>query len=503
MRVGTIVIRNLDVYSDDEAKHGWLYHVTDELHVATRRSVIRKFLLFKEGERFRPERLEETERNLRALHFLKSASVTASAPHDGVVDITVVTQDTWSLAPETQAGSRGGAATFGANLADTNFLGYGKELAVGFDHGLDRTSTAIDYRDPAFFAPYWNARFTYGRTSDGYNHRVAIRRPFYSFATPWSADLVFDSLLQNDRLYHQSALQTKFRRHHKRIVASFGRALTDRDDMANRTVFGFRQLSDDFSSLREHTIRPLPLDRDFRYIFTRWEHVENQFIKLNFINKDLRFEDFNLGGQLSAEAAVSPRLLGGRHNSGFLKVTAADGYSLGATGFLIPAASIETRLDGGARNSIASGSLNVVRRFTYGADHPSTFVGRLVFNSGWRLDRDVQFFADGVTGLRGYRVHAFSGDRSLVVNLEQRLYLGREVLQLFSPGVVVFVDAGNATRGGFGQLLKLKSDAGIGVRLGLPRTPRNLLRLDLAWALQPDARGRRGLLVSVSSGQAF
>jgi len=52
-------------------------------------------------------------------------------------------------------------------------------------------------------------------------------------------------------------------------------------------------------------------------------------------------------------------------------------------------------------------------------------------------------------------------------------------------------------------LMKLKVDAGIGIRIGLPRTPKNLLRLDLAYALQRDGRGRRGLLVSVSSGQAF
>jgi len=39
--------------------------------------------------------------------------------------------------------------------------------------------------------------------------------------------------------------------------------------------------------------------------------------------------------------------------------------------------------------------------------------------------------------------------------------------------------------------------------MGLPRTPKNLLRIDLGYALSPDALGRRGLMVSMSSGQAF
>jgi len=69
--------------------------------------------------------------------------------------------------------------------------------------------------------------------------------------------------------------------------------------------------------------------------------------------------------------------------------------------------------------------------------------------------------------------------------------------------VVVFADAGNATNEGLSNLLALKSDVGFGFRMGLPRTPKNLLRLDFAYALNRDPLGRRGWLVSFASGQAF
>lgn len=503
LRVGSITIRNLDVYSASEASRGWLYDITDRLHIETRPSVISKFLLFREGDVFRPDRLAETERNLRALHFLKSASVVAGEPHDGLVDVTVTTQDAWSVAPETQAGSKGGTATFGANLSDTNFLGYGKELDIGWDHNIDRTSTAIDYQDPAFFAPYWNARFTYGSNSDGYNHRVAVRRPFYAFSTPWSVDMSFNSMKQNDRIYAHSVIFEKFRQNHRGMLVSFGRALTERDDMANRIVAGLRHQRDDFTTIDGHENAGLPGSRDFRYAFVRFEHVENDFLKLNFVNKDMRFEDFNLGKQASIEAAVSPRRFGAATNSGFVRGAVAEGFRLGETSFMMPSLSLESRLDGGPQNAIATGTMNLVRRFSVDGDHPSAFVGRAVMTNGWRVDHDVQFFADGLTGLRGYRAHAFEGDRAFVMNLEQRFYLGRELLQLISPGVVVFADAGNATDGTFRELMKLKSDVGVGIRIGLPRTPRNLLRLDLSYALNRDALGKRGLMVSVSSGQAF
>src|SRR6478672_4171058 len=98
-RVGRITIHALNVFSPEEATRGWVYRAANALHIETRQSVIRKFLLFHEGEPFDPVRLEETERNLRVLPFLKAASVVAGPPHDGVVDVDVTTQDAWTTQP--------------------------------------------------------------------------------------------------------------------------------------------------------------------------------------------------------------------------------------------------------------------------------------------------------------------------------------------------------------------------------------------------------------------
>jgi outer membrane translocation and assembly module TamA len=121
---------------------------------------------------------------------------------------------------------------------------------------------------------------------------------------------------------------------------------------------------------------------------------------------------------------------------------------------------------------------------------------------GSELDRDRQFFADGASGLRGYRLHAFEGDRVAILNLEHRLFLGRELWHVLTPGAAAFVDAGVAgtDRDGWGRV---KTDVGVGLRLGLSRARRNLFRLDVAYALDRDPRGERGFVVSFSSGQAF
>jgi hypothetical protein len=504
LRVGKVTIRNLDVYTASEASRGLFYRTADRLHIETKQSVIAKFLLFHEGDDYRPERLEETERNLRALRFLKSASVVASAPHDGVVDVTVTTQDAWSISPETQGGSKGGSSTYGLNLSDGNVFGYGKDISVGWDKGADRTRSAIEYNDPSFFAPYWNAKMRYGANSDGYEHKVVIKRPFFSFATPWSADFSYDGFRQVDKLYTDGLALDGFRQKHRQLVASVGMALDPNDALANRLTAGLRVVRDDFFDQPgfASTSTTMPDARDFRYLFVRYDRVENDFVKLNFVNKDLRFEDFNLGRQFTAETAISPAALGTQRSTGFARVAYADGHRVSDDGFVLPSIGAETRLDSGIENAIVRSSLEFVHRLDEG-DYPRTFVARATALSGWRTDRDLQFFADGLTGLRGYRMHTFEGNRAFIVNVEERLYLGREILQLASPGVVAFADVGNATYGGVSSLMSLKSDVGVGVRVGLPRTPKNLLRLDFAYALNRDPLGRRGWLISFSSGQAF
>jgi len=162
---------------------------------------------------------------------------------------------------------------------------------------------------------------------------------------------------------------------------------------------------------------------------------------------------------------------------------------------------VSTRLASGIQNASTSANLLYVNRD--GDERPRTFVAHLAVRSGWRMDPQLQFFADGLNGLRGYRTHTFEGSRSVVVNVEERFYLGHEVLQLASPALVAFIDAGNATNGGMRSLMTLKMDIGVGIRVGLPRTPKNLLRIDFAYAVNRDPLGRRGLLVSFSSGQAF
>jgi outer membrane protein assembly factor BamA len=503
LRIGRIEIHSLDVFSPEEASRGWVYRAANTLHIRTREEVIRKFLLFQENDPYDPAVLAETERNLRALHFVKLASVVARPPHDGVVDVDVTTQDGWTLELGGSLGSKGGTTTYGVSLSENDLLGTGRRVSVDYDKEIDRTVRSVSFDDPYLFKPYWKGSLAFENNSDGRRRFAEVARPFYSFLTPWATDALYDDLGQTEKVYTSGVISSQFRQDHREILAEYGIALTRGEARAERLSGGYDQEFDDFRNLPSNPADPLPERRHFRYLFVQYDNLANDFLKLNYVNRDLRYEDFNLGLSLSTRLGISPRALGLDETTAFVSAAVSKGWRLGEREFVIGQVSFQTRAGAGIENAIFSASANYVYKF--GTPLLQTFVSHLRYDQGWKLDNDVQFFADGDNGLRGYRLHAFEGNRRVILNLEHRVFSGKEILQLIAPGLVVFFDTGAALPPGqsFG-IRDLKSDVGVGLRLGIARAPtNNILRFDLAYAFNPDPLGKRGFLVSFSSAQAF
>jgi hypothetical protein len=265
---------------------------------------------------------------------------------------------------------------------------------------------------------------------------------------------------------------------------------------------GYRREETFFAPAAAGSIGPLPETRRFGFFFTRLELTRPDFEVergVSFLSRD---EDFDLGGGVALEVGYSPPILGA--DSAFEGELHLEKGLRFPNGFLRGSVALSSRSrDGGFENALATGQLFAVWRPAPESRH--TAVARTLFAWGDRLDPEIQLAADGATGLRGYRLHAFTGDRKLIVNVEDRIRITPELFHLIELGAAVFLDAGYAWPGGQPvRLSDLRTDVGAGLRIGLPRASRHsLLRLDIAYALSPDWRGRRGWLFSFSSSQAF
>jgi hemolysin activation/secretion protein len=126
------------------------------------------------------------------------------------------------------------------------------------------------------------------------------------------------------------------------------------------------------------------------------------------------------------------------------------------------------------------------------------------FRYGSRLDPEVQLTLGADTGLRGYPVRQFTGNRSLLLAGEHRWFIADEVARLLSIGLAGFVDAGFVWPEGESLALgDMRTDLGISLLIGRNRfSSRRGLRLDLAYALQP-VPGRSRWLFSAGSRIGF
>ena len=287
-------------------------------------------------------------------------------------------------------------------------------------------------------------------------------------------------------------MSARFRQEHRQFALSRSHVLHDDEHGSSSVVGGVELLDDSFSRLPDRLHDVLPDPRHFRFIDAGYESTGFQLVKLDYVDRDLREQDFNLGRFTSLHAALSP-------SSSTWRLSAAEGmgHAFNDHSFAIGQLSAVTRAPHD-RNTILSFDGRSVTRFL--TSYPQAFVSRVRLDFGWQLDRDVQFLADGQSGLRAYPDFAFEGRRRIIVNAEHRIFLGREILQIFGPSIAVFADSGNASDGPFHGM---KTDAGVGLRIAIARFESALLRIDYAYALNSSPLNKRGRVFSISTMHAF
>jgi len=298
--------------------------------------------------------------------------------------------------------------------------------------------------------------------------------------------------LRNDRIFRGGAVSARFRQEHRQFALSRSHVLHDDEHGSSSIVGGIDLLDDSFSRLPDRPHDVIPDRRHFRFIDAGYESTGFQLVKLDYIDRDLREQDFNLGRFTSLHAALSP-------SSSTWRLSAAEGmgHAFNDHSFVLGQLSAVTRAPHD-RNTILSFDARSVTRFL--TTYPQAFVSRVRVDLGWQLDRDLQFLADGQSGLRAYPDFAFEGRRRILVNAEHRIFLGREILQIFGPSIAFFVDSGNAFDGPFHGM---KTDAGVGLRIAIARFESALLRIDYAYALNSSPLNKRGRVLSISTMHAF
>ncbi len=489
-RIGTIRVNRLDIFdTNDPAENYFLYRLANRLHVLSREEVIRRELLFREGDPYRRALIEESERNLRALSVIYHVQILPEAYHDGLLDVVVFTQDTWTMRPSIRVSRAGGNTNSGFSFSERNLLGRVKLLEVSRRNDIDRSTTGLLYSDPRLFGTRLALRALYQDSSDGLSRGLSLSRPFFSLDSRWSMNVSGQHLTQTARLFQNGDTVSEFALVSDTGNASYLYSRGHQDGRVFRYGPGYGYLRNVFDG-ETCLLGPAepgcqPPDQKFSGPLFNFERLKDRYIEVTNYNQFDRVEDFNLGNDLNLTVQMSLRSFGAERSEAILGLTDSFGVPLSDSTNLFYNASLSGRTGAGeVRNLVFSQSVESYSRMS----PRQTLYARLAFDVGIHLDPQNQFLLGGETGLRGYPSRQFAGDRRLLLTLEHRVFAPWEIFRLVRIGFAAFVDVGDAWYGQTGESgSDLHSDLGFGLRFGVTRSSiASVSRLDLAYSVDAE-----------------
>jgi hypothetical protein len=480
--IGRIVIEAKDIFDPDvPGENKRIFRWANAIHPKTRDGTIRSLLLFKAGTPYSRALLEESARVLRSQRYLYDAEIRPTAYENGTVDVLVKTRDVWTLRFGIGLSLAGGATSTHIGIEDSNILGFGKELTFKRDSDVDRVVFMVRYRDPAVAGSRVQAWLEYQDNSDGKVQSFRLGQPFYRLDARWAAEgsalrgsqisYLWDAGVEIDR-FEQDA---KF----AEVYGGWSKGLRGRSVVRTRIGYTYNQQL--FAPvLGEPPSIMVPPDRTLAYPWVEIEALREGFVATRNLNKIYRTEDVDLGRSARARIGwMSPAF--GADRTGL--------YTEGAlhAGFSLPRQRM-AQLDGtftgrftteGPQNVVGTVAVRFFKRWSKWQGTSVSLTGAIARN----LDPDVQILIGGDNGLRGYPLRYESGDRSVLLTVEQRFYGQREYAHLIRLGGAAFVDVGGAWYHGTPDPVatRILRDVGVGLRIGSSRSAHAaMLHVDVA-----------------------
>jgi len=481
-RVGTIRIDAQNVFDLTDPREGnSFFRTVNMLHIGTRPSVIAQSLLFKTGEPVSVQKIEETERILRTKRYLYDAQITPAAYHDGVVDIDVVTRDTWTLNVTGKFSRSGGNNTTSIGLQEYNVLGTGARIGFAQMSDVDRHGNVAEVSYPQAFDGWTEISYLHGSFNDGKREIGSITRPFYALDTRWAAGATTDHDDQIDSVYNAGDIVAKFRHDRKTGEVFGGWSPGLIGGWTQRYSLGATAQDDAYAVTPDAAPPPtFPVDHRVRGPFARYELVEDRFLRTRNREQIARTEFFALGLNLKLEVTRSTESWGASQSSWLYSAKLSEGHSFSwghdVLGTLVAErtmASTGEPLDhqGGVLKYYGPQTLN------------AAFYGSITLDRIGTATAPDQLELGGDNGLRGYPTRYQQGEKRALFSLEERYYTDWYPFRLIRVGGAVFYDHGRAW-GGVNQNTVNGGwlrDVGIGLRLSFDRTAfANVLHADIA-----------------------
>jgi hypothetical protein len=469
--IGKIVIEIGDVFDLSQPDENiWIGRTANHLHASTREAVIRRVLLFAEGEPVRERRIYETERLLRALPFIKNARIDPVLEADGTVVARVRVRDAWTTQVNVGYSQVGGQTSMNFGVVEQNFLGTGKNVAFDLSKDHERSTWGLSYGDPQLFGSRWTLAAQAQYLTDGFVRSLRLERPFFALDTPWSTSLALSQKRSSLYLYDRGVevFHAPFNQDELRL--GWAKALFHSENRVWRGGFLIKRQDSSYGLITQTdpaaaVSLPMPTLTNRRLrgpalTLSTQEDAFESFLDLQGMDTP---EDYNLAWTGNMELGTYSRSWGACMSAPFFRLQTSKGWSSSSEDLTLFAGSWDGRRPAtGLEDSHLSLSLVRYQKVTAN----QILAGMVVLDRARRPDPENWYYLGGDQGLRGFPNQLHPGDARWTASFDYRLLTEQRWWGLVRIGYNAFVDLGSVRRLDGQGWSRTYSDVGVGLRLG-------------------------------------
>jgi len=482
-------------------KLSFLYRWSNKLHAKTNDNVVRRELLFKEGDIYDPALVAESERILRSYAYFRKVTIHVSKPENNMVDMIVETHDVWTTELQANWGSTAGQTNWLLGVAEFNMLGQGQSIKASYKKNLDEKIQTFSFQEPRLLNTHINLETHLDKGGNSESWHFQANQPFYATVARWTAGFGIASQKEQQELLTSGVATSNFDMYHRSANVFTGYAFTAaRDKRSALTLAGSIDYTD-FSNITTSNEAAAPKDRALKGITLSYSFEKISFVKERQLTKFDRDEDLYLGPKHIISYGMFPEKFGSTYEEKIIEYYYSQGVPINPGEYALfniySKNQFREHMDTTSKQAIAT-------QYYHRISKHHTLAANMEFIKLFNPDNDQELLLGDDNGLRGYTVREFSGNKKLFFSVEDRIFLMDDVWELFSVGGALFADSGMVwKRDESVDLSKLKSDIGIGLRFGMTRSSSaKVIRIDLAYALNRNEADKRWV-ITIKSGQIF
>lgn len=467
--------------------------LVNSLHITTNESVIRRELLFAESELFDPARVEESERNLRAMGIFSDVKILTDTLPGNLLAIRVITRERWTFSASAMITQEAGVRSKSATVSDKNLLGTGRKISLNYDYSSLRVNNPNGFRanfeESRLFGSRWKTSIYFRIAEEHRQTSFRIEQPFFSEAAEWAGGAEASKGWERQWYDPEAPYAPETFRQTSLLQAWYVRS-TGTDV---RFRFGG-------AYIRSRTIA-LP-----QFIGTT-DNMDLVNVSAGFLRREFsatsnaddigNVEYAQTGYSASLTTGFNPSSIPEQRNTWYFRAGSRVGLNFMQEGYLFAdvSASGYTDLDN-LQDVSLRGQVSFFQKVIAGA----TLASKASLTHGVSSSARRRVALGGLAGLRGYHPWEFVGTSAALMNTELRIFPDVE-LMYFKSALVAFFDSGT-TWWEREKLSKQRwhSAAGVGVRIANRRfLGSTVIRIDLVYNFSTRQWGQ----IIVSTDQIF